>query len=80
MQDGSCAPPTVLARLSFMRLLSLLQDENQVEGAKIWYMWGNLSKNMDGKKDFQDAFQKWHKHWDQCVRSQGNNFEGEGTK
>jgi hypothetical protein len=32
------------------------------------------------KKDFQDAFQKWQKCWDRCVRSQGDYFEGDGTE
>jgi arsenate reductase-like glutaredoxin family protein len=32
------------------------------------------------KKDFQDAFQKWQKCWDQCVRSQGDYFEGDGAE
>jgi hypothetical protein len=26
--------------------------------------------NILSKKHFQDAFQKWQKRWDQCVRSQ----------
>jgi hypothetical protein len=30
-------------------------------------------------KDFQDAFQKWQKRWDRCVRSQGDYFEGDGA-
>jgi hypothetical protein len=32
------------------------------------------------KKDFQDAFQKWQKRWDRCVRSQGDYFEGDGAE
>lgn len=32
------------------------------------------------KKDFQDAFQKWQKRWDRCVRSQGGYFEGDGAE
>ncbi|PNF25394.1 hypothetical protein B7P43_G09783 [Cryptotermes secundus] len=31
------------------------------------------------KKDFQDAFQKWQKRWDRCMRSQGDYFEGDGA-
>jgi hypothetical protein len=30
------------------------------------------------QKDFQDSFQSWQKHWDRCVRSQGDYFEGDG--
>jgi hypothetical protein len=32
------------------------------------------------KKYFQDAFQKWQKHWDRCMRSQGDYFEGDGAE
>jgi hypothetical protein len=32
------------------------------------------------KEDFQDAFQKWQKRWDRCVRSKGNCFEGDGAE
>ncbi|PNF30519.1 hypothetical protein B7P43_G09953 [Cryptotermes secundus] len=32
------------------------------------------------KKDFQDAFEKWQKHWDRCMRSQGDYFEGDGAE
>jgi hypothetical protein len=32
------------------------------------------------KKDFQDAFQKRQKHWDRCVRSQGDYIEGDGAE
>jgi hypothetical protein len=32
------------------------------------------------KKDFQDAFQKWQKCWDLCMRSQGDYFEGDGAE
>jgi hypothetical protein len=28
--------------------------------------------------DFQDAFTKWQKRWERCVRAEGNNFEGDG--
>ena len=29
-------------------------------------------------KDFQNTFQSWEKHWDQCLHSQGGYFEGDG--
>ncbi|PNF25826.1 hypothetical protein B7P43_G11746 [Cryptotermes secundus] len=32
------------------------------------------------KKDFQDAFEKWQKCWDRCMRSQGDYFEGDGAE
>ncbi|PNF23144.1 hypothetical protein B7P43_G06679 [Cryptotermes secundus] len=32
------------------------------------------------KKDFQDAFEKWQKRWDRCMRSQGDYFEGDGAE
>ncbi|PNF23921.1 hypothetical protein B7P43_G12846 [Cryptotermes secundus] len=32
------------------------------------------------KKDFQDAFQKGQKRWDQCMHSQGIYFEGDGAE
>jgi hypothetical protein len=25
--------------------------------------------------DFQDAFKKWQKRWEQCIRAEGNYFE-----
>jgi hypothetical protein len=28
--------------------------------------------------DFQDAFKKWQKHWEQCIRVEGDYFEGDG--
>jgi hypothetical protein len=45
-----------------IQLLSLPQDENQAEGAKTWYSWGNSSGNVDGikhpnKEHFRDAIQ-----------------------
>ncbi|PNF35319.1 hypothetical protein B7P43_G04817 [Cryptotermes secundus] len=30
-----------------------------------------LRVNTLTKKDFQDAFEKWQKRWDRCMRSQG---------
>ncbi|PNF18540.1 hypothetical protein B7P43_G08515 [Cryptotermes secundus] len=32
------------------------------------------------KKDFQDAFEKWQKRCDRCMRSQGDYFEGDGAE
>ncbi|PNF37365.1 hypothetical protein B7P43_G17725, partial [Cryptotermes secundus] len=32
------------------------------------------------KKDFKDASEKWQKRWDQCMRSQGDYFEGDGAE
>jgi transposase len=29
------------------------------------------------QKDFQDSFRSWQNHWDRCVRSQGDYFEGD---
>src|SRR5215475_14309547 len=30
------------------------------------------------EKDFQEAFQKWRRRWDQCLHAGGNYFEGDG--
>jgi len=30
------------------------------------------------EKNFQDAFKKWRRRWDQCLRAGGNYFEGDG--
>jgi len=30
------------------------------------------------EKDFQEAFQKWRRRWDRCLRVGGNYFEGDG--
>ncbi|PNF32071.1 hypothetical protein B7P43_G05722 [Cryptotermes secundus] len=32
------------------------------------------------KKDFQDAFEKWQKCWDPCMRSQGDCVQGDGAE
>jgi hypothetical protein len=32
------------------------------------------------KEAFQKAFQSWQKHWERCVASKGNNFEGDKLK
>ena len=29
------------------------------------------------EKDFQEAFQKWRRRWDQCLHAEGNYFEGD---
>ncbi|PNF31118.1 hypothetical protein B7P43_G15696 [Cryptotermes secundus] len=36
--------------------------------------------NILTKKNFQDAFLKWQKRWDRCMRSQGDYFEGDGAE
>jgi hypothetical protein len=28
--------------------------------------------------DFEDAFKKWQKLWELCIRSEGDYFEGDG--
>jgi hypothetical protein len=28
--------------------------------------------------DFPDAFKKWQKHWEWCIRAEGDYFEGDG--
>jgi len=30
------------------------------------------------EKDFQEAFQKWRRWWDQCLHAGGNYFEDDG--
>jgi hypothetical protein len=32
------------------------------------------------EKDFQEAFQKWRRRWDGCLRAGGNYFEGDGGR
>jgi len=32
------------------------------------------------EKDFQGAFQKWKRQWDQCLHVGGNYFEGDGGR
>jgi hypothetical protein len=32
------------------------------------------------EKDFQEAFQKWRRRWDQCLHEGGNYYEGDGSK
>jgi hypothetical protein len=29
------------------------------------------------KEDFADCFERWKRHWDKCVRSKGEYFEGD---
>jgi hypothetical protein len=31
-------------------------------------------------KDFQEAFQKWRRLWDQCLHAGWNYFEGDGGR
>jgi hypothetical protein len=37
---------------------------------------------LDSSKEnyFHSAFEAWKKQWDFCIRSQGDYFEGDGTK
>jgi hypothetical protein len=32
------------------------------------------------EKDFQEAFQKWKRRWDQCLHAGGNFFKGDGHR
>jgi hypothetical protein len=32
------------------------------------------------ERDFQEAFQKWRRQWDQCLHAGGNYFEGDGSR
>jgi len=32
------------------------------------------------EKNFQDAFQKWRRRWDWCLRAGGNYFESDGGR
>ena len=32
------------------------------------------------EKDFQEAFQKWRRQWDQCPHAGGNYFEGDSGR
>jgi hypothetical protein len=34
--------------------------------------------NILTEHDFQDAFRKWQKRWERCIRVEGNYFEGDG--
>jgi hypothetical protein len=33
--------------------------------------------NMLSREDFQQCFQKWQEHWDKCILSAGDYFEGD---
>jgi hypothetical protein len=28
--------------------------------------------------DFQDAFKKWQRRWERCIRAEGDYFKGDG--
>jgi hypothetical protein len=30
--------------------------------------------------NFQGAFKKWQKHWERCIRVEGDYFEGDGVQ
>jgi hypothetical protein len=32
------------------------------------------------ENDFQEAFQKWRRRWDQCLYAGGNYFKGDGGR
>jgi hypothetical protein len=34
--------------------------------------------NILAEHDFQDAFKKWQKRWERCIRAEGDYFEGDG--
>jgi hypothetical protein len=34
--------------------------------------------NTPRKHDFQNAFKKWQKHWERCIHSEGDYFDGDG--
>jgi hypothetical protein len=36
------------------------------------------SLNTLTEEDFQYAFKNWQKHWERCIREQGDYFEGDG--
>jgi hypothetical protein len=37
-----------------------------------------VALNTPTEHDFQDAFRKWQKRWERCIRAEGNYFEGDG--
>jgi hypothetical protein len=32
------------------------------------------------EQDFQNAYQQWQQHWDRCVATHGNYFEGDAAQ
>jgi hypothetical protein len=48
-------------------------DTTEVIKAESWAVQNTLTQH-----DFQDAFKKWQKHWGQCIRMEGDYFEGHG--
>jgi hypothetical protein len=32
------------------------------------------------EQDFQDAFKKWQKRWERCIRAEGDYFKGDGSQ
>jgi len=60
----------------FLKLKSSLkgrrfQKVEAIEEKSIWGLHAILQNT------FQDAFQNWKKRWEQCIKSGGENFEGD---
>jgi hypothetical protein len=36
-----------------------------------------MELNMLSREDFHRCFQKWQEHWDKCILSTGDYFEGD---
>jgi hypothetical protein len=47
-------------------------DTTEVTEAESQAVLNTLTKN-----DFEDAFKKWQKHWEQCIHAERDYFEGD---
>jgi hypothetical protein len=57
----------------FPRLKGRHFDTTEVMEAESQVVLNTLTEHF-----FQDAFKKWQKRWERCIRAEGDNFEGDG--
>jgi hypothetical protein len=82
-QHDCCPPPTLLAWFGPLRLFSVSLIEDKTERLPFrhnWSDWGRIAGDAEHltEYDFQDAFKKWQKRWERCIRTEGDYFEGDG--
>jgi hypothetical protein len=75
-KQHECHSPLVL-------LFSASLNEDRTERPPCWHNRGIEAKSQAALKtlrehDFQEAFTKWQKRWERCIRAEGDCFEGEG--
>ena len=77
---GDSAP--LQPRFGSLRLLVFPKLKSPLKGKRFQTV-DEIQENMMGQlmeistKDFAECFEQWKRHWEECVRSQGDYFEGD---